>query len=175
MPALAALGTFSSMATGWFGRMGCDMQRRKLRFDNYEQALNDVEHLLTVGYQRLGNWSLPQICNHLAVVMEKSLDGFPSLLPWPLRLIARRFYLNKVMRHEVFHRRAPAAAGLLPPDSEDAPAALARLRSAIGRLNTHSGPMAASPAFGPLLPSQWREVHLWHCEHHLSFLVPARD
>ena len=28
--------------------------------------------------------------------------------------------------------------------------------------------------FGRLSPAQWREVHLWHCEHHLSFLLPKQ-
>ncbi len=150
------------------------MQRRSLRFDNYEQVLTDVDHLHADGYQRAGNWSLSQACNHLAIVMENSLDGFPSLMPWPIRLIARRFMLGKVLRHEVFRRRVPAAPGLSPPDSDDSPAAIAKLRAAIHRLNAHAGPMAPSPAFGPLLPNQWREVHLWHCEHHLSFLLPKR-
>jgi hypothetical protein len=151
------------------------MQRRSLRFDDFEQVLRDVEHLLGAGYERAGNWNLSQVCHHLAIVIGHSMDGFPKLLPWPIRLIARHFVLRKVLCHQVFRRRVPAAAALLPPDSEDALTSVARLRKSIDRFNAHQGPMAASPAFGPLTPHQWREVHLWHCEHHLSFLLPKSD
>ena len=47
-----------------------------------------------------------------------------------------------------------------------------RLRAVVERFKGHSGPLHPSPAFGRLTPEQWREVHLWHCEHHLSFLLP---
>ena len=150
------------------------LQRRSLRFTDFDQVLADAEHLMTTGYDRAGNWNLAQVCHHLAVVFENSMDGFPKLLPWPVRLIARQFFLPQVLRHETSHRRAPAAADLLPPDTEDAAAAIDRLRRSVGRFNAHRGDLARSPAFGTLTPSKWREVHLWHCEHHLSFLIPKQ-
>jgi hypothetical protein len=85
---------------------------------------------------------------------------------------ARWFALGKILRHRVFHRRFPAPAYMQPAATQDDPAALERLRQVIGRLKAHTGPMQPSPVFGKLTPEQWREVHLWHCEHHLSFLIP---
>jgi hypothetical protein len=102
-----------------------------------------------------------------------SLDGFPSLMPWPVRVLARGFALQKVLRHEPFRRTAAAPAYLLPPDSNDDRAGIERLRAAVERLKSHAGEMQPSPVFGPLSPEEWREVHLWHCEHHFSFLRPA--
>ena len=67
-----------------------------------------------------------------------------------------------------------AGKALQPPDWLDAPVVLARLHKAIDRMQTHKGSLAPSPAFGPLSPNYLREVHLWHCEHHLGFLVPKR-
>lgn len=148
------------------------MPRRSLRFQNYEQVLVEAERLNEMGYEPTGNWSLAQVCHHLSMVMEYSLDGFPKQQPWLFRWIARRFFLPRVLKHQVIRGRAPAGAALQPPDSPDAPAALARLHKAIDRLKNHKGELAPSPAFGPLTPDEWREVHLWHCEHHLGFLAP---
>jgi hypothetical protein len=147
------------------------MERRDLRLHSYDDALADAEALLALGYDRAGNWGLGQACQHLAASMEMSLDGFPSRFPWPVRVVARWFVLGKILKHRVFRRRFPAPKYMQPPAVEDR-VGLERLRAAVGRLKAQAGPMRPSPIFGRLTPEQWREVHLWHCEHHLSFLRP---
>jgi hypothetical protein len=149
------------------------MERREVRFGDYDAVLADAEALLAGGYARAGSWTLGQAAHHLAAIMEGSLDGFPSRLPWPVRLVARWFVLGRILRHRVFRRRVPAPAFSLPPAGADDREGLARLRSAIARLQAHQGELQPSPVFGRLTPAQWREVHLWHCEHHLSFLLPS--
>jgi hypothetical protein len=144
--------------------------RRTVHFRDYDDVVSDARSLLTAGYERTGQWGLGQICAHLATTMEMSLDGFPSLMPWPVRLVARWFVLGKVLRHQVFRRRVTAPAYLAPPDAADDEAGLERLSAAIARLKGHSGAMQPSPVFGRLSPAEWRAVHLWHSEHHLSFL-----
>ena len=148
------------------------MDRRALRLHNYDAILAEAAALLASGYDRVGSWGLGQVCHHLAAVMEQSLDGFPSRSPWPVRLVARWFVLGRVLRHRVFRRRFPAPTFLQPPAVSDDREGLDRLRAAVERLKSHAGPMQPSPVFGRLSPGQWREVHLWHCEHHLSFLLP---
>jgi hypothetical protein len=148
------------------------MERRTLRLPSYDDVLAEAESLLAAGYNRAGNWGLAQVCHHLAVVMEMSLDGFPSRFPWFVRLGARWFVLGRILKHRVFRRRFAAPQFLQPPDSADERGALARLRAVIDRLKGHAGPMQPSPVFGHLSGEQWREVHLWHCEHHFSFLRP---
>jgi hypothetical protein len=148
------------------------MERRDLRLHDYDAVLADAEALLAGGYDRAGSWSLGQVCHHLAASMEMSLDGFPSRFPWPVRLVARWFALGKILKHRVFRRRFPAPRYMRPPAAAEDRVALERLRAAVGRLKGHAGAMQPSPIFGRLSPEQWREVHLWHCEHHLSFLLP---
>jgi hypothetical protein len=149
------------------------MERRELRLPSYDAVLTEAEALLAAGYARAGSWSLGQICHHLANVMEMSLDGFPSRFPWPVRLVARWFVLGRILKHRVFRRRFPAPQFLQPPASSEERAGLERLGAVIGRLKGHVGMMQPSPVFGRLSVEQWREVHLWHCEHHLSFLLPT--
>jgi hypothetical protein len=85
--------------------------RRAPRFHDYHDVLADADALLANGYERGGNWGLGQVCNHLAATMERSLDGFPSLMPWPVRVVARWFVLKRVLRHQPF-RRTVAAPGV---------------------------------------------------------------
>ncbi len=148
------------------------MERRTLRLGSYDDILRDADALLASGYRRAGTWNLGQVCHHLATFMEMSLDGFPILFPAPVRWLARWLVLPRMLRHEVFRRRYPAPEFAAPPAEVDDRAGLDRLRAAVGRLKEHPGELKPSPVFGRLSPEQWREVHLWHCEHHLSFLRP---
>src|SRR5690349_8705952 len=148
------------------------MERRCLRFDGFDEVLSDADALLRSGYDRGGNWGLAQTCHHLAASLETTLDGFPRRMAWPVRLLARWLFLPTILRHGVIRVRLPSPAYLLPPDAADEPVAVARLRTAVARFEAHSGAMHLSPAFGRLSREQWRELHLWHCEHHLSFLKP---
>jgi hypothetical protein len=146
--------------------------RRTLRFSSYDDVLADAEALAASGYARSGNWGLGQVCDHLAATMEMSLDGFPSKMPWVVRVLARWLVLGRIRKHRVFQRRVAAPAYLLPQDTTKDRAGLERLRAAVARLKGHPGEMQPSPLFGQLSPQDWHEVHLWHAEHHLSFLRP---
>jgi len=148
------------------------MERRALRLNSYDELVREVESLRATGYDRAGQWSLAQICIHLALTMEMSLDGFPKLMPWPIRLLGRWFFLPRVMKHKVMSRRVKGPDYLMPPNEADDATAVARLRTAAERLKAHQGALKPSPILGDLTSEQWREVHLWHSEHHLSYLIP---
>jgi hypothetical protein len=148
--------------------------RRTPRFYSFDEVLVDADSLLANGYGRAGNWSLGQVCDHLANTMERSLDGFPSKSPLPFRVLARWVALPSILKHRQFKRRFPAPPYLEPPAAQDDRGALERLRAAISRLKGHAGELQTHPVFGRLTRSQWQELHLWHCEHHLSFLTPGK-
>ena len=146
--------------------------RRTLHFADYDAVTADAEALLATGYERVGSWRLGQVCSHLAKAVEKSLDGYPKVLPAPLRLLARWFALGKILSRQPQNRRFPTAPYLVPADAEADEAGLDALRAALGRLKGHAGELHPHPVFGKLTPAQWKDLHLWHCEHHLSFLLP---
>jgi hypothetical protein len=150
-----------------------NMERRTLRFLDFDQVLQDAERLLSADYHRGGKWGLAQIADHLDRVITLSLDGFPMRFPWPMRLVARWFVLPRILRHKVFRLKMTAPQCLMPGENDDDRPAVDRLRAAVERFSRHTGPLAPSPIFGELSHQQWREVHLWHCEHHLSFLHPG--
>jgi hypothetical protein len=148
--------------------------RRTPRFHNFDEMLTDADSLLASGYGRVGNWSLGQTCDHLSKTMERSLDGFPSKMSLPFRVLARWFALGGILKHKQFKRRFPAPRYLEPPEVQDDRAALQRLHATVSRLKSHPGELQPHPVFGKLTRSQWQEVHLWHCEHHFSFLTPGK-
>lgn len=148
------------------------MKRRTLRFHSFDEVLADADRLLAAGYDRAGSWSLAQAADHLTKVVAMSMDGFPSMLPWFMRLGARWFALGAILKHEQFTARITAPPYLQPADGLEDREAVERLRAAAVRFAAHAGPLHPSPAFGTLTAVQWREVHLWHCEHHFSFLTP---
>src|SRR3954467_5912292 len=53
--------------------------RRTLRYHSFDEVMPDVERLLA-GHTTVGNWSLAQICRHLATVMRRVVD-LPASTP----------------------------------------------------------------------------------------------
>ncbi len=149
-------------------------QRRALRFDEWADVLADIESLQSHGYDRArrGNLSLDQICNHLAIVMEDALDGFPKNMPWPMRKLLRLLFLKGMMQHKQFSLRFPAPPFANPLAPVDDGVGAERLRAAIKRFSAPDATYVMHLAFGNLTPEQWNHQQLWHCEHHLSYLIP---
>ena len=57
--------------------------RRRLRFNSHEEVLADVRALAQRPTRHLGRWTLPIICQHLAIAVNKCLDGDVAI-PVPL-------------------------------------------------------------------------------------------
>ena len=53
--------------------------RRTLSYHSFDEVMPDVERLLA-GHTTVGNWSLAQICRHLATVMRRVVD-LPASTP----------------------------------------------------------------------------------------------
>jgi hypothetical protein len=150
------------------------MDRRPLRLADLDAVAREAESLLANGYTRGGRWSLGQNADHLAQAIERSMDGYPMLLPAPVRWLIRWLMLKKVLRHDVINRKVDAPKWLMPPDSVEDRAGVERLKAAVERYKAFRGTPHPSPVFGNLTYDECREVHVWHSEHHLSFLKPAR-
>jgi hypothetical protein len=150
--------------------------RRDLHFVHLDQVVSDAEAMAiaqkTGKLHEIGNWTLGQICGHLAAWMDYSFDGAPiKMAPWPIRMVVR-----VVMKNRMIHKpmrpgaKIPGVPGgtagteVLPTDE-----GLERLRKAVARLQS-SVPAAPHPLLGPLTHDQWKQLTLRHSELHLSFL-----
>ena len=151
---------------------GPRVSRRKLDLRDFDAVAAEVDRLLAHGYDRAGNWSLAQACDHLSTFMRMSLEGFPLRVPW---IISGFLGPLVVKRLTLWTRSIPAGyktpQPLEPTSAADDAAAVLTFKDVLQRVWA-AAQLHPSPLFGRMTPEQWREIHLIHASHHLSFLVP---
>ena len=153
--------------------------RRMLRFESIDQMMGEVDRLVEAEraglLNRVGNWTLGQTLNHLAVWAEYSYTGVPLKLPlyirWFLRLRKRRM-LYGPMRPGV--RLPGVGGGTLATEPMPVDEALERLRRVMNRLKTEP-PTIPDTRFGWLTHEEAIAINLRHAELHLGFLIPDCD
>jgi hypothetical protein len=152
--------------------------RRDLRFDTLADAVREARHALAAGYTRAGNWSLGQVCHHLALWIRYPLDGFPRLTLWerPLAWSVRNTFGPKMLRRVINGARVPrgipAPLWTVPPASVPDAEGVDAYETQVGRLNEYAGVPYPSPLLGPLSGDELRAISRIHAAHHLSFLIP---
>jgi len=148
--------------------------RRKVRLVSLDDIVADVESLAHSDVTYLGNWNLGQICAHLAETMNCSIDGFPVLSPWPIRLLLGTFLKKRLLTKGLpagFQLPQTAAKQLVKDDSTSTADGLAALKAAVERQKQET-PTALNPGFGKMTPEDWYQLHLRHAELHLGFVQP---
>lgn len=149
---------------------------RKLSFHQLEDAVQEAEHLLAVGYRRHGQWSLGQICRHCRDVQEISLRGFPqwiSMFAW-IRPVLRRTLLPRIMRG-ASPIGLPTAPWLVPRTEVDDREEVLAFAESVQRLRDHEGDYYPHPGFGQLGRDGLLNLYTAHAAHHLRFLSPVQD
>lgn len=150
------------------------MARRDLNFRDFYSLVEDVQRLHDRGYHQAGQWDLAQVCGHLTIAFEQSLDGFTFKGPWVVRKLVAPF-----IRRDLFRKRK-IKAGLKAPDGfvvdpgTDEEQAVNQFLQMIDRIKGHRGGFHLHPFFEKLNDDQWLQFHLIHAAHHLSFLVPKQ-
>jgi hypothetical protein len=147
--------------------------RREVRYNSIDELLADAERLANGKFRTVGQWTYPQILDHLAKAFVASIDGFGFQAPWFARVLiapfAKKSFLTKTMKAGF---RLPKSAAAILPDSDLAlPAALERLKQAIARYKQEPQ-RAPHPFLGMLTPDDYDRLHMRHSELHLSFMVP---
>ncbi len=148
-------------------------KRRRLRFDTHQQILDEAQMLAARPTRQLGNWPLPDICQHLAAAMDLCIDGGVGFaVPLRIRIVARlaRSRILKTGLPTGFKLPQQAQAVLYrQPKSMDA--AISALEKGITRLNSTTQ-RVPHPVLGKMNVAQWDLFHLRHAELHFSFIVP---
>src|SRR5215471_15453585 len=112
--------------------------RRTLRFQELDDIMPDVDRLLD-GHTTVGNWSLAQICRHLATVMRRVVD-LPASTPHdPSRWVGeerkRRFLESGLVPEGI-----PTSPTLLPVETLNEREEAEGLRRAIAYYPASPGP-----------------------------------
>lgn len=149
---------------------------RILKFDSLRAAAEDAQRLLGSGYSRHGNWTLGQICRHLRLVQDPSVDGYPkwmSLFAF-LRPLMRRVLLPKALSSNP--PQGIRTMGMFEPgDQADDRREVDQFVASCERFIEHSCTYHPHPAFGRLEREDLEQVHAAHAAHHLRFLQPKSN
>lgn len=146
--------------------------RRALVFNDLAEVLQDVERMRTE-HRTIGNWSLAQICKHLADSFNGSIDGFGVDRHWLMRTVVGRSALRRVFQTNSLDTGFTVTERLNPSPDVELDPSITDLSNALDRFTAHTGPLHLHPFFGELDHDEWRRLHCIHCAHHLSFVLPA--
>jgi hypothetical protein len=146
--------------------------RRQLRSTSYDELLADARSLASCPTRQLGNWSLGQICEHLAQGIGVALDGPPFKPSWFVRTLGPLLKKRYISRPMPPGFKLPRKAGRLIPAPTDAAQGLAALENAIARLE-RTDERLPHFVFGPMTRDEWDQLNFRHAEMHLSFIVPV--
>jgi hypothetical protein len=147
--------------------------RRFLELKDLDEVLSECRSLHQMGYRRMGKWSLAQICRHLRMTFDSSIDGYPLWMSFfaPLRPFIRRMMLPRLLRGDS-PKGIPTAPMFAPPADLDDAKEIEILTASIHRLQNHQGDFKPHPGFGRMDSEQMKRFHTVHSAHHLGFLVP---
>jgi hypothetical protein len=145
--------------------------RRTLHFNNLDEVMPDVERLLK-GHSTVGNWTLAQICRHVATVMRRVVD-LPASTPSDPSQWVSEAEKREVLESGLIQEGLPSPPVLLPAEGLDEREEAEGLRMAIAHYKSSSGPVIPHRIFGPLTKGEWDRLQCIHCAHHLSFARPA--
>jgi len=148
--------------------------RRRLHFTSYEEMLNDVHALASRPTRVLGNWSLGQICMHLAAGINAGVDGAPFQPAWYFRLIGPLIKGWVISRPMSPGFKLPSNAGAFLPAPVSTTEGVAALEQAIARFRNTTD-LKPHAVFGPMSREQWDLLQMRHGEMHLSFVLPAEE
>lgn len=149
-------------------------ERRKLHFNSLAEMKAEVDRLAAGKVRCTGNWTLAQAIDHLAIVIDGSLDGIPAKAPWFVRMLAPTF------RHRALNKGIDPgikAGGdmvcVLPSETVTLDQAATHMNRVFDRLNKGEQMQERSPVFGKMTHEDWSKLHMRHAELHLSFMHPA--
>lgn len=144
--------------------------RRDLHFDDLSEVMPEVLRLRR-GYTRAGQWSLAQVCKHLADSLNGTIDGFDLS-----RRRFERWFLAKPLLWLTYRYGIPSGytidPKLTPQPDVELDESIESLRQAVERYERHTGSVHPHPLFGRLSRTAWNRMQRFHSAHHLSFLIP---
>jgi hypothetical protein len=150
------------------------MERRRLDLRDFDALSADVERLKHGGYTKAGNWDLGQTCHHLARSMQVSLDGFAFKAPWYLRIFIAPIFKRKMFRTRTMRAGINGPPELMPGPQTEESSALKDVGAQLVRVRNNTGAFQEHAFFGTLTNEEWKQFHLIHAAHHLSFLIPRK-
>ena len=148
-------------------------EHRTLRFESFDEAMQEAETLPAGPHHATGNFSLGQSLEHLARTLEiasGNRDAPPST--WIMRTFSR-IIRPMVLRKAAtgFRLPGPAQTVLWPSEEVSVKDGIARLREAAEKFRAFDG-STPHVFFGKMSVAQHHQLQCRHFEGHLGFVHP---
>ena len=138
-------------------------RRRPLAFDSLTDVMPEVDCLLA-GYDRGGNWSLGQVCQHLTTSLRLTIEGWPVRAPWLVRRTVGPLFgkwvlsTGRMPEGMKLHRKLELTPGSELDDLAEAEA----LQGALRYYQGCTDPFPEHPMFGSMSRGDWDRLHRIH-------------
>lgn len=144
-----------------------------LRLTDLDSAIREIEFIAVTGYEMHGNWTLAQICRHLRLTQDASIDGYPGWMSlfMPLRPIIRGLLLKKLLKGDS-KAGFPTSSDYVPEGDLEDQSEVEAYKTSVKRFRDHEGKFYPHPGFGISDRETLEQLHAAHAGHHLGFLSP---
>ena len=156
--------------------MNSSKNRRSVSLGDLNSAVGAVELLASDGYEMRGNWTLAQICQHLRLTQDASIDGYPKWMSlfMPLRPLIRTAFLSRLLDGRST-AGIPTSSIYVPGNDLEEAAEVTAFKHSVTRFHEHEGLFHPHPGFGISDRTQLERLHAAHAAHHLGFLIPRSN
>ena len=163
------------LAHGWL-HLSClhpiHRRREGLRFASEHGVIADIKRLRD-GHVAAGNWTLTQVCWHLAATVPFPVTaGQPDVTPTESQQKMQAFMEMVLGNGGRLPPGFQAPDHIVPPAQCDG-SAIDDLIRRLEALAGHDAPTIDMGAFGTAPTAKCRQMVLGHCARHLSFLRPV--
>ncbi|MCB1156760.1 MAG: DUF1569 domain-containing protein [Leptospiraceae bacterium] len=145
---------------------------RDLRFQNLNDALEELDRLENARVNTTGLWSFYQILNHCAELIEFSMTEYPyaGFFAFLVRKLYGKIALQKMIKNGYMKSGYPNPFAPKRREEGDVKQAARRLRNAIFSFRDFSGTFAVHPIFDRMEKETWEKLHAMHIANHFGFV-----
>lgn len=146
--------------------------RRPVHYNTYKDLMDDVFRVAP-SHKTLGNWSLAQICDHLARSFRLQVKAADIVLPWSVSTFARLFLKRRFLTKSLpagFSIPSKHVETLVASPDLPLTQAIANLEQVIEQCK-ETRASQPHPLLGKLNREEWEAFNLRHAEMHMSFVL----
>lgn len=149
---------------------------RRFELHTLNEVIDDITMLRDRGYSRGGNWTLSQVCEHVAETLRVELDGTVKPLPWIVRATVGNLTFWLFTSRTVHGLSGiPTLKQLVPtgtPNQKDDPEKIEDCLRLLAEIRDRTEPIPPYPLATGVTLKKWQLMMVVHAQHHLEFLKP---
>lgn len=146
---------------------------RTLQLDTEQQVIDEIARLRQ-GYVQHGNWTLAQICWHVArpLAMHTKPPEPMDLAPTAEQAQKKAWFVDHIIKTRTPPPGIKDAPPQMVPAADLGDAAIDEYVDLLRKLQQYPHPKVLMGPIGPVTADEYRACNIFHATHHLSFVTP---